>query len=77
MRIERLCDLLTVSCPQTLQLLQNQVDRIVIGSHNIRYDVYICVFTCIYCFVVHTPHIIIHTTTTGKSSMVAIIMMAR
>lgn len=31
--IERLCDLLTVSCPQTLQLLQKQVDRVVIGSH--------------------------------------------
>lgn len=30
--IERLCDLLTVSCPQTLQLLQKEIDRVVIGS---------------------------------------------
>ena len=33
--IERLCDLLTVSCPQTLQLLQKQIDRLAIGA-NIR-----------------------------------------
>ena len=30
--IERLCDLLTVSCPQTLQLLQKQIDSVAIGS---------------------------------------------
>ena len=29
--IERLCDLLTTSCPQTAELLQRDIDRIVVG----------------------------------------------
>ena len=30
--IERLCDLLTTSCPQTQLLLQKEIDRLVVGS---------------------------------------------
>ena len=49
--IERLRDLLTVSCPQTLQLLQKQIDKIIIGS-RIRYY-----FSYTH---THTHHIHIH-----------------
>ena len=42
--IERLCDLLTTSCRQTEVLLQNEIDRIIVGS-SIRFV--LCVFVVV------------------------------
>ena len=68
--IERLRDLLTVSCPQTLQLLQKQIDKIIIGS-RIRYFYFIHTHThttYTYMHITHT-HTYIYTFT-GKISLV-------
>ena len=42
--IDRLCDLLTTSCPETHLLLQRNIDRAVIGTH-IRS--FVCVRVCV------------------------------
>ena len=44
--IERLCDLLTTSCPQTQLVLQNEIDRIIVGS-RIRYV--LCARLLVFC----------------------------
>ena len=43
--IDRLCDLLTTSCPETHLLLQRNIDRAVIGTH-IRS--FVCVRVCVH-----------------------------
>ena len=44
--IARLCDLLTVSCPQTELLLQKNIDRLVVGSRIRCVCVCVCVWVC-------------------------------
>ena len=55
--IDRLCDLLTTSCPQTELLLQNAIDNIIVGS-SIRFDLFVCMISCC-CLMMptHTTHI--------------------
>ena len=50
--IERLCDLLTTSCRKTEVLLQNEIDRIIVGS-SIRFV--LCVFVVV-CHTHNTHH---------------------
>ena len=67
--IERLCDLLTTSCPKTELVLQKEIDRIIVGS-SIR-------FVCLFVFVcMHALTATTYSLPTGND-LIAVIITAQ